>query len=209
LPLAPRIAAAALSPRSASRDAVVPGGIVDRRRLHAVRQVIGERKHLLDADVPVRILDRESAEPQVGDLAHRREVADLLDRRAQHDSVRRPRVALGQLDRHEPCEPGVAFALDDEVRDAPRGWVDHDVDELPERCVRALDAASELQSHLSLLPLQGRAKRRCHPCQAAATGGVGAAVPTRERDRRPQQPVGSRARDAVAVSELLIVPRPR
>ena len=52
-------------------------------------------------DLPVRILDGEFAQPQVGGLAHGFQPADLRDAAVQHESRRRRRRAA-PLDGHEP-----------------------------------------------------------------------------------------------------------
>jgi hypothetical protein len=71
------------------RDAVVQDGEVERRRLEVVRRRLREGVHLLDADVPVGIVEREIAQLQVRHLLHWRKPVDLFRRSPQRDRATR------------------------------------------------------------------------------------------------------------------------
>jgi nucleotide-binding universal stress UspA family protein len=124
------------------------------------------------------------------------EASYLLDRRPKRNRSAGIATALRQLDRNEPCQLRLAIVLDHQVGDTPRGWIDHDVGELPKARVRAVDPVSELQLHLSLLPLLGESEASmlllptgCHErrgrCRAGAAAGSAAAAAQWQRRARP------------------------
>ena len=107
------------------RDAVVcPHHVVvvrDRRCPDGVQAlVIGQCEYLLDAHLPVWVLDGEIAQPQVGGLAHRLQLADLLDAAVEHDRPVCLFAAARSLDGDEPR--GLARAAGCTTR-----WVTHRV----------------------------------------------------------------------------------
>jgi hypothetical protein len=137
--------------RSCSWGAVVDHGSVERHGLEVVGRVVREREHLLDTDVAVRVVEREIVRPQVRDLLHARKPPYLLGRRAKRDCSTRivtrrvpaRRTRAEQANGRDPARPRGASPL--------RHRIDHNVGELAEPAVGAVDAAANLESHLTPL----------------------------------------------------------
>src|SRR5436190_10108169 len=135
--------------RLALRDAVVGHAEVLVVGRHVAADVgvaqVRRGEHLLDADVPVRVLDRDVAEPKVLELLHRLEAACLVDSAGQANLLVTGRSR--EADGHEPRGARRLPRPDHQVRDALGGGVDDQIRELAEAAVRAADRRAELETH--------------------------------------------------------------
>ena len=157
-------------------DSVVRHGdvrvVVDRHGVvanaEAAAGVVRMREHALDTDVPLRILVRHFAEPEVRVLLHKLEAARLFDGTAKSEGRRLPLLGACEVDRHEPRLAMIVVRLDDQVGDGPLRRIDDDVGELTEEPVGAAHGATQFQTHDSP-PLS---KRRTDATLASFPGRV-------------------------------------
>ncbi|HEX5857577.1 MAG TPA: hypothetical protein VFY91_05665 [Microbacterium sp.] len=87
-------------------------GDADAREVDAL--VAGQGEHLADADVPLRGIDGELAEPEVVDHVDRRQLQRLVERARELDL--RLRAAARERHGHE-ARPVRVIRLDDEMGD--------------------------------------------------------------------------------------------
>jgi hypothetical protein len=106
-----------------------------------------QSEHVLDADVPVGIVGRELAQPEVRELLHRREPTRVFEGAAKRDDGTPALLGRRQVNGHEASESMAVVRLDHQVREAPRERVDDGVGELAERSVGAANGRAEFHFH--------------------------------------------------------------
>jgi hypothetical protein len=126
------------------RDVAV---IVDVRFAKAGVAVVRNGEHVLDPDVPVGIVGRELAQPEIRELLHRGHLMGVLERATKRDGGMAVVRGRGEVDRDQARESVPVVWRDDQMRDVARDRVDDDIGELAEAAVGAANRSAEFQFH--------------------------------------------------------------